>query len=362
MAWPPSCVTQSWAKCNGVSKQVNTPPKGRKNVVVDDSLTGFQTEMTAERLLCDFAQCQRVIGSGFAALCGICRRWFHSECIELSRTTAHEVDLHKMELLCTACVVPAVLGKSYLRHHQLLSADSLFKAANDYSLYLEVCRLAYKNLAWETFVDFLRYFSRRCSQLDLHFLYSCSRAEKLAEFQRVSSLATLQRCEILQLAWAIDKEVFCHIYSATFAKHLRDFVDTACATPIMMSSERGVAVDQSPPCSDTDTEEEREDDFEVSQNPIFRSLSISSDGNSGGVSSVSGSLEPHRMENESFSGRKRPETCPAVNELRGSTVESPAVEGERQPAKRRRRRLRRLEDRHRSTQHLRRPVVVPKNV
>jgi hypothetical protein len=214
-------------------------------------------------------------------------------------------------------------------------------------------------LAWETLVDFLRYLARRCRQLDLHFLYSCFSAGKLAEFQRVSSLATLQRFEILQLAWAIDMEGFCHIDSVTFAKHLRDVVDTACATPIMMSSERGVVVDQSPPCSDTDTEEEREDDFEVSQNPIFRSLSISSDGNSGSVSSVSGSPEPHRMEKESFSGRKRPETCPAVDELRGSTVKSPAVEGERQPAKRRLRRLRRLEDRHRSTQPLRRPVVCP---
>ncbi|EFX66234.1 hypothetical protein DAPPUDRAFT_263502 [Daphnia pulex] len=163
-----------------------------------------------------------------------------------------------------------------------------------------------------------------------------TRSSKLAEFQHVSSSATLQRCVILQLAWAIDMEGFCHPDSATFAKHLRDVIDTACATPIMMSSERSVAVDQSPPCSDTDTEEEREDNFEVSQVPLFRSLSISSDGKSGGVSSVSGSPDPHRMENEFFSGRKRPETCPAVDELRGSTVESPAVEGERQPAKMRR--------------------------
>jgi hypothetical protein len=95
-----------------------------------------------------------VIGSGFAAQCGICRRFFHGKCIELSRTTAHEVDLHKMELMCTACAVPAVLGKSYLRHHQLLSAVSLFKAACDYSLYLEVCRLGKLSLVIQSATDF----------------------------------------------------------------------------------------------------------------------------------------------------------------------------------------------------------------
>ncbi|EFX77362.1 hypothetical protein DAPPUDRAFT_247833 [Daphnia pulex] len=57
-----------------------------------------------EALLCDYPHCRsRVIGSRLVTQCGICCRWFHAECIEISSITAEEFNARDIEWLCQPC-------------------------------------------------------------------------------------------------------------------------------------------------------------------------------------------------------------------------------------------------------------------
>ncbi|EFX79978.1 hypothetical protein DAPPUDRAFT_244182 [Daphnia pulex] len=89
-----------------VAQRVNRPPTVRDTLVEDDGNTPSQDVRAVENdaLLCDYPHCPKnAIGSHFAVKCGLCCRWFHGDCVELSPTKAKSINLSDMEWLCTVC-------------------------------------------------------------------------------------------------------------------------------------------------------------------------------------------------------------------------------------------------------------------
>lgn len=81
---------------------------------------------------------------------------------------------------------------------------------------------AQKLRKWATLADFLAHFSGRCSDLDVYGLYALSRVGDVEQFQRMLSVANLQRSQIVELVTTIERETFCIPLSATFVAILHD--------------------------------------------------------------------------------------------------------------------------------------------
>jgi hypothetical protein len=106
----------------------------------------------------------------------------------------------------------------------------------------------------------------------VHCLYACSRDGNWEEFQRVISVANLEREQITMVAKSIEIEKFCHPAASKFAAYLRAGLDARCVTPLITSPEH-----QHAPDSETDS-----DDGETVAVSKLSSISLSDDGHSVG--------------------------------------------------------------------------------
>jgi hypothetical protein len=91
-------------------------------------------------LQCKHPLCREVeIVSKFLVQCGLCTKWFHGDCIGLSRSSAKKLNEKDMEWVCFDCGSVGKIGRKYLEENRLDLAVHHCKRMKDYSIFPEIC-------------------------------------------------------------------------------------------------------------------------------------------------------------------------------------------------------------------------------